>query len=164
MGGGIAVGSSTAVSSSVVSSVVTAGGVALFVWALGTSRRCRAERLLPGFSEAFEVVLPSERTPVGRPLQFRLRGESRRQWAPGLLGVTRRAAAFVPSRPQDATHAWGGDVDYFEAGPVLGQGSYLRLHTPEGPVQFALHLPPRDLTARLAPLVPARPRGGPGVS
>lgn len=111
---------------------------------------------ITGFSDAFEVTLPVERTAPGRPVQFRLVGEARRLWAPGMLGVTQGAAAFMPAKEKHSSRAWRGDVESFEVGPILHVGSYLRLHTPEGPSQFATQLPPKDLEARVGPLLSQR--------
>lgn len=131
----------------------------LFAWALTTSRRAGVEEHFAGFSDAFEVALPVERTAPGKPVQVRLFGQARRLWAPGMLGVTRGAAAFMPAKPKHSDRAWGGDVESFEVGSILGQASYLRLHTSEGQLQFAVQASTRDLRAQVGPWLSQPPLG-----
>lgn len=132
---------------------VAAIGASAFAWARHRATADPVEGRFVGFSDAFEVTLPVQRTAVGRGVQVRLLGETRRVWAPGLLGLTHRAGAFVPAREKHQPRAWGGDIDRYEIGPILGSSSFLRLHTPEGPMQFAVDLPAGQLEQRVGPLL-----------
>lgn len=140
---------------------VVAVGVATFAWARRQRTVTPVEQRYAGFSESFEVTLPAQRIAVGRGTQVRLFGETRKVWAPGLLGLTHGAGAFLPSRARHEPRAWGGDIDSYEIGTILGSTSFLRLHTADGAVQFALDLPAARLEERVAPLLRTPARAAP---
>ncbi len=112
-----------------------------------------AERQEPGGLDRFPVRLAAERYAVGRLLQVRLFPPTSRVWAPGVLGVSRGEVRFVPSSARHADRSWSARPTSVEV-HQLARASVVRIHAPDGSAQFAIQLPPDDVRAHIAPLLP----------
>lgn len=114
-----------------------------------------AERHQPGGLDRFPVRLAAERYAVGRLFQVRLFPPASRVWARGVLGVSRGEVRFVPSSARHADRSWSARPTAVEV-HQLARASIVRIHAPEGSAQFAIQLPPDDVRAHMAALLPVR--------
>lgn len=133
--------------------VLAAAGVggALVVRHMAASRVEGVEERLPGALGTFEVTLPAERVAVGRLVQMRLLPPTRSVWAPGMLGVTRGAVSFLPSKAKHSDRAWTGQIEKAEVHRLAGPTSAVRVHGPTGSAQFVVQASADQTRQALAP-------------
>ena len=132
--------------------VVSGGGTALILEAVGNRRFDRANELKPGALDQYPVQFPVERWAVGAAWQFRFIPSTRRWWAPGNLGVGYDAVRFVPSSAARSHLAWSArptSVKIIKALKVC----MVRFDTPEGPASSRCSSPSEEVEADLAPFV-----------
>lgn len=131
----------------------TGVGATMLVRAAGIRTQRRSEELAPGALDVYPLRFPAQRWKVGSPWQFRFVPSSRREWAPGVLGVRYGEARFVPSRAGLQDRAWTGRPTSVEVIKTL-QVCAVRFHAPDGGAQFSIQLPADEVRAQLAPLLP----------
>lgn len=138
------------VPSTVIALVVSGIGTAVIFGDRARRRLHTTQARSDGAMDRFPVAFAAERMAVGSLYRFRV-GAARAQSAPGVLCVAHGVARFFPAKAKHDDRAWQGVVDRAEMVESAFSVCGVRLHGPDGPVQFAIQRPHEEVRAALVP-------------
>jgi hypothetical protein len=131
-------------------------GSAVVVEHLAAGRRRGAARHpQSALLESAAVTLPAERIAVGSSLQSRFHRDTRKVWAPGVLGLSPDSVVFVPSRDDRADRLWWTRTpERVELASFAGRSTIVRVHGGDRVAQFAVLAPLAQVEPALAAVLP----------